>query len=309
MRLDFNVLWVDDQPDRIDAQIRAIKNAMRDEGFEFCATKCNSVPEVREKVADNIFCDEIDLVLVDWDLGSGVQGQDAIREIRERIPYKDVVFYSAMTEAHELRKLVFDNNLEGIFCVRRADLVDEVVGVFESLVKKVLDLDHTRGIVMGATSDIDLLAGQCLSALHQALDERGKAAFIADALQRVSNKVKEMNERSEALHISSDFVELLKSHMLFTANDRLRMLSAMLKTHSSGSGYRDAVTAYINNVVPRRNNLGHQVLNPKSQQLSDVVEDNASITVDDMRELRCTILDLRSQFRELHTILTRVGTT
>ena len=39
--------------------------------------------------------------------------------------------------------------IEGIYCAERENLPDEVIGVFESLIKKVLDLDHTRGIVMG----------------------------------------------------------------------------------------------------------------------------------------------------------------
>ena len=60
--------------------------------------------------------------------------------------------YSANNDAKELRKLAFEANLEGVYCASRVELVDEVLGVFDSLVKKVLDLDHTRGIVMGATS-------------------------------------------------------------------------------------------------------------------------------------------------------------
>jgi len=305
MRLDFNVLWVDDQPERIDAQIRAIKKSMLDEGFEFCATKCQTVDEVREKVADNVFCDEIDLVLVDWDLGGGVKGQDAIRSIRERVPYKDVVFYSAMTEADELRKLVFENNLEGVFCVRRAELVDEVVGVFESLVKKVLDLDHTRGIVMGATSDIDLLAGQCLIALHNALDGEGKKSFVEGAISRVADKVTKMTERSDKLRDETDFAVILKEHMLFTANDRLRMLSSALRQHGNGKDYRNSVTAYMEKVVPKRNSLGHQVLNPISRQLDHLDRESTPISVEEMRQLRCALLELRGQFRQLHNVLSR----
>ena len=293
MRLDFNVLWVDDQPDRIDAQIKAIKLSMFDEGFEFCAAKCRSVDEVKAKLADNVFCDEIDLVLVDWDLGGGVQGQDAIREIRDRVPYKDVVFYSAMTEADELRKLVFENNLEGVFCVRRAELVDEVVGVFESLVKKVLDLDHTRGIVMGATSDIDLLAGQCLNALHDSLDEDARAAFVGEVLARIARKVESMKERSDKLNAETNFAGILKEHMLFTAYDKLRLLSTAIKQNEHASGYRGAVITYIEKVVPMRN----------SRELLDVVDGTAPITVEEMRELRSTLLELRGQFRELHAVL------
>jgi hypothetical protein len=95
LRLDFNVLWVDDQPNRVESQIKRITKQMEDEGFQFNSTLCKSIEDVRKLIAGNVFTDEIDLILVDWDLGSGVQGQDAIATIRETVPYKDVVFYSA----------------------------------------------------------------------------------------------------------------------------------------------------------------------------------------------------------------------
>jgi hypothetical protein len=72
MRLDFNVLWVDDQPDRIKAQIEAIERRMEAQGFLFKPTLCRSIDEVQQSVSNYIFTDEIDLILVDWDLGGGV---------------------------------------------------------------------------------------------------------------------------------------------------------------------------------------------------------------------------------------------
>jgi hypothetical protein len=35
MRLDFNVLWVDDQPEYVASQIKSIALKMAAEGFEF----------------------------------------------------------------------------------------------------------------------------------------------------------------------------------------------------------------------------------------------------------------------------------
>ena len=55
-------------------------------------------------------------MLVDWNLGGGVQGQQAIETIRdEGILYKDVVFYSAANNVLELRKLAFEAGVEGVY--------------------------------------------------------------------------------------------------------------------------------------------------------------------------------------------------
>jgi hypothetical protein len=224
MRLDFNVLWVDDQPERVDAQITAIKRLMAKEGFEFRAKVCTSVKEIQSAISDNLFTDEIDLILVDWDLGSGVVGQDAIVEIRHAAQYKDVVFYSAQTTPKELRKAAFERELEGIYCASREQLIDEVMGVFESLVKKVLDLDHTRGIVMGGTSDIDNLVNQCLRfTVNKHLDDAGKATFFKDALDLVKDQMKELSKQAKALEKATTLDEFFKAHRILTSNDRLRI--------------------------------------------------------------------------------------
>jgi hypothetical protein len=65
---------------------------MQEEGFHFAPTLCQSIDEVKKEIADGVFSDEVDLILVDWELGNGIVGQDAIAEIRSMVPYKDVVF-------------------------------------------------------------------------------------------------------------------------------------------------------------------------------------------------------------------------
>ena len=47
MRLDFNVLWVDDQPNAVNAQITRITTLMAGEGFSFNPTQCRTIVCVR----------------------------------------------------------------------------------------------------------------------------------------------------------------------------------------------------------------------------------------------------------------------
>jgi hypothetical protein len=75
MRLDFNVLWVEDQPAHVDAQIERISQLMQQEGFHFKPTLCRSIDEVQRAISTDVFTDEVDLVLVDWDLGSNLHGE------------------------------------------------------------------------------------------------------------------------------------------------------------------------------------------------------------------------------------------
>jgi len=301
VRLDFNVLWVDDQPASVAYQIKSIATQMAAEGFEFKPRQCTTIDQVEEAISENVFTDEVDLILVDWDLGNGAHGEDAIEYIRRTVQYKDVVFYSGQTPVIELRQKAYEKQLEGVYCASREGLVDEVVGVFDSLIKKVLDLDHTRGIVMGATSDIDHMINTCLSLAHSKLDDAGRAEFIEQALKRVAEKVKNIGKQGEKLHSTPSIEALFKAHMIFTSEDRLRMLASILgmDAFAEYSAGVTTVNLYRDGVVSDRNTLGHVVLVPHGKPNSVVDDSGKVIDIAQMRELRKLILSLRADFRAL----------
>lgn len=301
MRLDFNVLWVDDQPASVAHQIKSIALQMADEGFEFKPRQCSTIDQVEQVVADSVFTDEIDLILVDWDLGNNMHGEDAIERIRQIVQYKDVVFYSGQKTVVELRKKVYERELEGVYCASREGLVDEVVGVFESLIKKVLDLDHTRGIVMGATSDIDYMVNACLTLAHGKLDNVGRAKFIEEAMRRVVDQVTNITKQSDKLKAAPTVEALFNAHMLFTSDNRLRMLMSILGT-GEFTAHADSVKtiqSYREGVVSGRNTLGHAVLVPQGKPNSVVDEAGKTVDIEQMRQLRKLILGLRADFRAL----------
>ncbi|MHB2029840.1 MAG: PleD family two-component system response regulator [Acidimicrobiales bacterium] len=299
MRLDFNVLWVDDQPNAVKAQITRIRAQMANEGFNFNPTLCTSIAEVEAHIAGDVFRDEVDLILVDWDLGGGIHGQDVIERIRQVAQYKDVVFYSARTLAADLRRMAFERGLECIYCASRDGLVDEVLGVFESLVKKVLDLDHTRGIVMGATSDIDHMIHSCLVQIEAKLDDDGKRELVSQAIKRVQERVKDIGRQGAKLETATSVTTILEAHMIFGATDRLRMLRRLLEGDANHAQAVEKIKYYMDNVVPERNVLGHMALAPEGKPHAVVTSEGKLINLDDMRTLRKLILGLREDFRAL----------
>ena len=305
MRLDFNVLWLDDQPDRVLAQIESISRQMEEEAFRFNPTLCKTLNEVRSNLAADVFSDEVDLILVDWDLGADLEGQDAIAEIREHIPYKDVVFYSAQTLPDALRQRAYERGLEGIYCCSREGLIDEVIGVFDSLVKKVLDLDHSRGIVMGATSDIDYLVNQCLVSIFGSGDDDAKKKFLGEALDLVADSLAELESASKELREADDISTFFKYHGLFTSNHRLRILTRLLKISGieEHKSVRAEVADYMQNVVPRRNDLGHALLVPDGKPQEMVTAVGGRISLEETRDLRRRILAFRERITKLQASL------
>jgi hypothetical protein len=304
MRLDFNVLWVEDQPGVVAAQGKAIGRNMAEEGFEFKPTICTGLDEVQHRLSDDLFTDEVDLILVDWDLGKGVEGQTVITGIRERIPYKDVVFYSAVTDTKKLKEASFGEGHEGVYFVHRNDLVDEVTSLFKSVVKKVLDLDHTRGIVMGATSDVDQMARECLLLAHDLLDEAGRAGVLEEMVAILDDKVPSLEKRVGKLKQGPTVAGILEAHVTFTANDGLRVLTRVLELDAlkAHAGHGVKIKLYMEKVVPKRNILGHKVLSPEGKP-GIAGMPGETISLDDLRALRRLLLELRQDFRDLHGAL------
>lgn len=308
MRLDFNILWVDDQPDNMTASVKTLQRGMAHEGFDLKETFCSTMAEVKDRISDNIFVDEIDLILVDWNLGQGLKGQDVISEIRQIVPFKDIIFYSANADVGELKDASYGAGNEGVYFVVRAELVDETIQLFLTMIKKVLDLDHTRGIVMGATSDVDQMARECLSLAHQLLDDAEKDGVLKEMVELLGKKVPSLEKSVAKLTGEPDIATILAEHRVFTANDALRILTRLLKLpkFEPQKAHQESVKCYIEKVVPKRNILGHRVLTPEGKPSGIAGETTADIiSIEDMRALRKLLLELRGQFQLLHGTFTQ----
>jgi CheY-like chemotaxis protein len=297
MRLDFKALWVDDQPDGIMSYIERLDRGIRKEGFRFDPTVVQSVANAKAALADGVFKDNIDLVLVDYTLGGGPHGNVALREIRQQLPYRELIFYSA-DAAMNLRQRAHEEGVQGVYCAHREELVDTALGVFETLIKKALDIDHSRGIVMGATSDIDYLVHDVLLALHQKLDRKTQAEIRADIDGRIDKKLADVSKTVGAAKDLKTLDELFELRDLITAYDKLRILNGALeKAGVKQKDIRDKVTAYMQKIVPDRNLLGHVSVSI-NEAGEKVLRSRAGkeLTEARLKELRVELLDHRENF-------------
>jgi CheY-like chemotaxis protein len=302
VRLDFNVLWVDDQPDNMKASVQTLQRAMAAEGFDLRHVFCSTMDDVMAMIADSLFRDEIDLILVDWNLGGGLKGEDVIAQIRETVPYKDIIFYSANANVDDLKKASYEAGNEGVYFVVRGDLVDEATQLFHTMIKKVLDLDHTRGIVMGATSDVDQMARECLQLAHDLLEDADKVGVLDEMVELLKKKAKSLEKRVKKLTDAPQVTVILAEHAVFTAYDGLRILTRLLEMpqFQAQKPHQEGVKRYLEDVIPMRNNLGHKVILPDGKPGIAGAAEATVYSVEQMREFRKLLLELRNEFKLLH---------
>lgn len=296
MRLDFNVLWVEDQQGAVEAQREKIETIISREGFRLKTQFSSSVDEAVSFLSNDIYGDHIDLVMMDYDLGAGKKGDQGLVEVRNLFPYKDIIFYSAR---EDLKTLVAEKMIQGIFCTSRTDLTDTVYGVFDALIKKVIDIDHSRGIVMGTTSDIDHFVHDCLNILFQSSDDELKGTILTNLEKHIKEKEASFAKDISALKQLSDISQILSMHNIYTSNDRLRLLKNALKTVKKYEEQCAEITNYMTNTVPKRNSLAHVKvrMNGFSRKLYD--RKDIELTSDNMKEIRKELLKYHEIFEKL----------
>ena len=304
MRLDFNLLWVENQQGLVQSQRERLELLVQKEGFRLQVKFAETVDEAMTSLAADVYSDHVDLVLMDYDLGPGKKGDEGLVEVRQMIPYRDVVFYSS--QASDLTKLVLQAGVQGVYCSTRDDLPDTAHGVFATLVKKVIDIDHSRGIVMGTTSDIDHFVMDSLTAAF----DKSTPDNQSEALAQVKKDVEKIRARFEevlskveaAKHVS----ELFDYHAVYTSADRLQLLRKILKANQLHPDKDGSFAQYLNSTMPKRNLLAHVRVEVDGFIRRLVDRKGKEHTSEHMKELRLELLAHHAMFEAISESLLRV---
>ena len=298
MRIDFNVLWVEDQKDQVKAQKERISRLLRTDGFKLQTLFAESVDAATDYLSDHIYGDHVDLVLMDYDLGAGKHGDEGLELVRQEFPYKDIVFYSGQKSV-ELAQMVTERQVQGVYVCHRSELPDTVHGVFENLVRKVLDIDHARGIVMGATSDIDNVVVSLLNSEFDNCEDEQRKSLLADLPRRAEKKEKDITEKLQQVSNAGHPNELLQLHSVFTSDDRFRLMRKLFEIKQIHNDKAEEFDDYRDNIIPRRNDLAHVTVQVEgfSRRLFD--RNGNEFTTDEMNKLRLKLLEFHEKLAAL----------
>ncbi|WP_292573153.1 response regulator [Mesorhizobium sp.] len=302
MRLDFKALWIDDQPKHVRSFREGIQRRLSGLGFELEVMEVSSLDKVDEAIGPHVHNDGVDLVLVDYDLGSGSGGEEALAKVRKQFPYKDLIFYSA-DDREKLRKIAYDGGLDGLYFSTRLSLVDDTVSVIQKMLHKVMDIDHMRGVVMSATSDIDFIVERSLLATYDRLDVKEKAEFRAEVVASIRSKLEKWAKELDKAEKKGSLEAIFKLRHLCSAADRLELLlESLSKWTSDGSTYLDKAKIYRDDVVPRRNKLAHVTLREvDGRRVLDGPE--GPVSEDDMTKLRKDLIEHRQNFTSIAVLI------
>lgn len=259
MKIKYNILWVENEPDWLESIVDEIQDFVEDLGFKFTY----EVASGRNDIADY---NKYDLILMDLNLASEPTGDEIIQEIRSMNIYTDVVFYSASGIA-TIRSKGKDKELEGVYYSgRNKDLfLEKVRGVIMTTIRKTQDLTNLRGLVMAEVSELDVMMSDILSIYFDSEENLNKfhSKVTTDREKTIHSQLEHSKCKKDCVlsirkaPASEVILKLDASQKARGVNLVLKNLAAQgkcLYTSPNGKGFMEN---YDTDIISMRNNLAH----------------------------------------------------
>ncbi|MBX7042139.1 MAG: hypothetical protein K1X85_04460 [Ignavibacteria bacterium] len=259
MKLDYNILWIDnDLKDYIDnGSIKDVEEVLTVKGFE------PNIELVFDEANLDAFIDkhDYDLIISDYNL-ENTTGDVIIERIRvEKQLDTEILFYTAQTEnsfknMEEVRnRLAFIERLT--FQIGRDRLLDKIEKVINLTLKKLLDLNATRGLITAATSHLDVEIEEIYYILiDKPVDDdvkpRIEKIFRTDYKEIKKNLLKKCKAQRDS-H-TADYITYFSQSDAFRKWDLLKELISI----SVPDGFDlDLFKKYYGEVIDVRNKFAH----------------------------------------------------
>lgn len=259
MKLEYKVLWFEDQFSEVEGDAERLGSLIREYGFipEFDQRDKISEQEIEVLASALEDYNPYDLIIFDYDLGgSSANGLSIASTLRSKI-YTDMVFYSGQIPK-QLRKLLFDDEVDGVFIVHRDNFYDDIEPIIEDHIKKLSALNNIRGVVMAVTSEIDQQLRYLLTKkISSQLDDDQKDAFFKKTKKKLQSSIKSRTKKIEEIHDIEMLVQSLIDYNVFDFN-RVRL--TFLSVCDEGS-FEKTVFADESNLfkaINERNKLAHE---------------------------------------------------
>lgn len=296
MNLNYSILWFDDDKEFFDSLDKEpIEEEIASWGFSPKIVPVHTAQEFNNHSPFKQF----DMIVVDFKLGDE-HGDKFIKNVREQEVFTEIIFYS-FSESTDLWKAVHDQKLEGVFVTHKSGIARKILRVAQQSVRKVLDLENMRGIVMSEVGDLDaLLEDIFISAMSGISLEQQEEVFKRFHLDTNEQAVKHQS----AISVFKESPSIEKLLKLCDSNKRWKNFNRVKKHHSSLQATNFAGD-YSQEILWPRNCLAHGI--PERNSDGSILfhfngkdypfDENAS------RDLRKKILEYKSVFTELTQLL------
>jgi hypothetical protein len=251
MKINYKIVWLDDQPDSMKKYITEIKSILEDNFF---------IPKVQEpyisyedfhrsfdiSTSDDVYGEvfnDCDLLLIDYNIAETHEnelktGATLIKQLRAKGIYTETVFYSNAME--EYRKNTNKDELDNVIYADKSELINKVESIIKKSVVQSMIISNLRGYLMDCTSDFDFICRIVSEHYFKQLKADEQLEILQKAEEYIHSQYKSENEKFEKINkkykISTNFNELSNINSygeINNENERIKLLKNIFNSLES----------------------------------------------------------------------------
>ncbi len=263
MRIDYNVLWFENEKTWLNPTRKNLKNFLEDYGFKLQVTEekdDSNLGNIINDIKNNVL--DIDIIFMDYKLAKEQKGDAFIKSIREKELFTEIIFYSMEPN---IKTIIEDSvgSVEGIYYSTRNNFLDKVKTVIKHTIKKVQEVNSMRGLIMSAVSDLD---EKMFSIIENAIKSTKVVGGvkIGEVISKytftVCEEFLDTKNRNFAKYKSeNDYTSLINDTLIFDLSKKSKVIQKVVKL------LNNADLIHLNkfcedfniNIIQPRNAFGH----------------------------------------------------
>ncbi|MFV8356300.1 hypothetical protein ACNQGB_08995 [Flavobacterium sp. XS1P32] len=253
MKLNYNIIWVDDKIDTRPYKSikKEIFNFITEEFFNCKIEEAEDFNEFVQLFTDST---TYDLIITDLSLNSGTTGKQVIDYIRDnKHNHTEIFFYSANTQLRQ-QELINSNRItfyqltEGNY----NELKNEIIDLVKLTISKFQHIVSMRGLIMNEVSSLD---AQMLDIVNTYIDNTGEESIINSVIDDLISFHSEKLKNSEKYKQQNNISKVLSDPVLFSSFQRANAIENII----NAIGCENFIDDFKTNVIKTRNNFAHAV--------------------------------------------------
>lgn len=286
MKIEYKILWLEDDISWLRVPKNRIEKEIESYGFLPLINTINDCDLTKMEYND------YDLILVDYNLncGSENRGNNILTLLRNRKILADAIFYSN-TDIATLYEKVKQDKISNVSIFDRAvfndENIDQIYEIITYYLKKDLDLNSMRGIMMSEVAKFD---NKIWEILNKIIDVESLIPYVRCRTKIQKTDFENMsNEVLREKLLSKD-----DSTAFLTSSMRSKLLKNLIKKMSENnniynSSY-DSLKVFYDEILKERNALAHR---------ENLMEDDE----EKFKLIRKNIIKHKKSFEELTKLL------
>lgn len=254
MKLNYYILWVEDDNSWYETTAELFKETVEDHGFHIVIERKKKFDDVVEELVANGLR-KYDIFLIDFKLRNSKDGDSIIDFLRDKNIYADIIFYSS--DKQSIIDSIREHLFEGVYHSDRNGIENKFEKVFLTTIKKIEEINSMRGLIVGETSDLDAMIEERLLRCAQ-LDIIKNFDFAKFVEKEIIENTKQKAQTLQSGYEQGGILALLPH---IDAIKKLKLLRGILKSNKEHHEYIprfiELNAPYQTEVIEVRNKFAH----------------------------------------------------